>query len=149
VAHRDRPVAVYYRCRVSIDGRPADDVAGGRSTEFPVDPGVHTVDAAIDWSHLRPLRLDVAPGSRTDLRIAERPWSRLKFRAPVLLFFIVVSLITSLPGHVGLSGALLIALGLVLAVILIPALLVKDFWALWNLEPTSAPVSRSPSSGAE
>jgi hypothetical protein len=150
VVHRDWRVAAWYRCRVSIDGRPAEDVARGRSTEFPIDPGVHTVEAAIDWSHPPALRLEVAPGSRTDLRIAGRPWSSLKFGAPLpIILFIVLPLINRpLAGLVGLFSAWLISLGLVLAAILIPALLVKDFWVLWNLELVSEPVSESPSTAA-
>jgi hypothetical protein len=149
VVHRDWRVAVYYRCRVSIDGRPAEYVARGRSIEFPVDPGVHTVEAGLDWSHLPPLRLDVAPGSRTDLRIAGRPWAYLRFNSPFLLFFLVIYSIRPLKGHVGLPAPWLIALCVVLAAILIPKLLVKDFWVLWKLEPMSAAVSGSAPSGAE
>jgi hypothetical protein len=147
VVHRNRWHQIWYRFRVSIDGRPAGHVARGGSTEFPVDPGVHTVEAAIDWSHSLPLRLEVAPGSRTDLRIAGRPWSSLKLGAPLPIFlFIVLPLIRRpLAGLVGQFSAWLISLGLMLAAILIPALLVKDFWVLWDLEPVSAPVSASPS----
>ncbi len=129
------------RYRVSIDGRLAGYVAPGRSTEFPVDPGVHMVEASIDWVHALPLRLEVATGSRTNLSIGARPKSLFKSVAPAVIAVSVANLFQSLRG--GWVG-LLIFLSLVVAAILIPPLLVKDYWALLTLEPMSGPVSGSP-----
>jgi hypothetical protein len=143
------------RYRVVIDGRRAGFVAPGGSTEFPVDPGVHTVEAAIDWVHSLPLRLEVAPASRTDLRIAQRrPGSLLKSLAPVLIALVVASLLTDLLSRVGflptrgvsgLLSRLPIFLCLIYAAIRIPPLLIKDYWALWILEPIGGSVPESPS----
>src|SRR5215813_9121188 len=100
VIHRgDRWFGRMRRYRVSIDNRPSGYVARIGPTEFSVDPGVHTVEVAMDWGHSLPLRLEVAPGSRTDLRVARRPWSLLKASAPAIIFIIVANLIASLLRH--------------------------------------------------
>jgi hypothetical protein len=156
VIHRgDRWFGRMRRYRVSIDNRPSGSVARIGPTEFSVDPGVHTVEVAMDWGHSLPLRLEVAPGSRTDLRVARRPWSFLKASAPAIIFIIVANLIASLLRHtsnlsemglLGLFGVLLTSFCVTLVAILILRLLFKDFWVLFLLEPMIGSDSGSPSS---
>jgi hypothetical protein len=155
VVHRgDQWFGRLRRYRVSIDNRPAGYVSRRGPSEFPVEPGVHTVEVAMDWARSLPSRLEVAPGSRTDLRIARTPWWILKAGAPGAIFIIVANLLGSLLRHggymsgmglLGLLVALLTTLGLTVALVQIASLLVKDCWAVWRLEPMSAPVSGSPS----
>lgn len=161
MSQTDRALIVVHRVdqwvrrgyRVSIDGRRIGSVGPGRSAEFPVDPGAHTVEVGIDWVRSRPLSIEVAPGSRTDLRVEARPWTFLQSLAPVIIAVTVANLLFDLIrqanswaalGLWGLLSRLLITLALIVAAILIPPLLIKDYWVRLDLEPTGGPVSESP-----
>jgi hypothetical protein len=142
------------RFRVSIDGRQAGYVKPRSSTEFPVEPGTHVVDLAIDWSHSVPLHLEAAPGSRTDLNIAWRHWWFLRSAAPGAIFIILANLLASLLsranlwsalGLLGVFGVILLSSCLTFALIRIASLLIKDCFAVWILEPMSGSVSGRPS----
>ncbi len=158
VIHGDNPWVRLVGYRVSIDGWPAGYVARGGSTEYLVDPGTHTVQVAVDGYRSLPLRLEAAPGSKTDLRIAwassvdlevsrERGHGhhrrhRVQLPDPPA---------PSLPAGCR-RWALWVRPGqhrhrllLFVALILIPRLLVNDYWALWILEPMSGAVSESSS----
>jgi hypothetical protein len=144
--------------RVTIDGRLAGYTARLRpTTELSVDPGVHTVKVSMDWVHSQPLRLELAPGSRTDVRITDRPGvrGRLRSGAPKVLAFLTVSPLVLLDvfgvHRWWLQGPFLLVGTFCLwgAYNWIASLLVKDYWALRILEPMSGAVAKSPSPAAE
>jgi hypothetical protein len=142
--------------RVTIDGQLAGYTARvSPTTELPVDPGVHTVEVAMDRVHSQPLRLELAPGSRTDVRIARRPGvrGRLRSGAPKLLALLTVlplALLEVFDVHRWWHTPLMMVgfFCLWVAYNRIAPLLVKDYWSLWILEPMSGSVSGSRSPGA-
>ncbi len=79
--------------RVTIDGRLAGYTARvSPTTELSVEPGVHTLEVSMDWHHSQPLRLELAPGSKIDVRLAQRPgvsWLR-RSRGPAFLAMVTV-----------------------------------------------------------
>jgi hypothetical protein len=87
VIHRGDSWFGRLRChRVTIDGWLARYTArASPTTEFSVEARAHTLEVAIDWTHSQPSRLELSPGSRTDVRIAQRPgvtaWGRSRVPA--------------------------------------------------------------------
>lgn len=134
--------------RVTIDGRLAGYTNRiSPTTEFSVEPGAHTVEVAVHWEpspRSQPLRLELAPGSRTDVRIAPRPGVRRRFRsgAPKLLALVTVLplLLLEIFGHHRWWHTPLMMVGLFCFWAVynrLASLLVKDYWTLLILEPMS------------
>jgi hypothetical protein len=156
VIHRGDRGIFWHNYRVVIDGGRAGFVAPSSATEWPVDPGVHSVEVTIDLFRSPPLQLEVAPESRTDLRIAERPGLFWKCNAPTFLALGILGLSFNLLRQAGITGPwtvlglyLIVLSTLLVAEVLIGPLLVKDYWAAGILEPMSGSVSKSPSPGGE
>jgi hypothetical protein len=157
VIHRGEPWFARLRYhRVTIDGRLAGYTARvSPTTEFSVEPGAHTVQVAMDWAHSQPLRLELAPGSSTSVRIAQRPgvsWWR-RTRAPACLAMVTVLPLALLDTfHIHRRWYTPVMMGgflcLWIAYSWIAPLLVKDYWTIWILEPTSGSVSEPPSPAA-
>jgi hypothetical protein len=53
--------------KVTIDGAVVGKLGAGSAAEFPVSPGTHRVQIAVDFYRSTPLSLDVRPGQRHEL----------------------------------------------------------------------------------
>jgi hypothetical protein len=157
VIHRGEPWfgRVHYH-RVRIDGRLAGYTERvSPTTEFSVDPGVHTVEVSMGFAHSHPLHLELAPGSKTDVRIAPWPgasWFR-RSRGPAFFAMVTVSplaLLEEFGVHRWWHTPLMMVgfFCLWIAYSWIAPLIVKDYWILWILEPMSESVAESGSPAA-
>ncbi|QDU28928.1 translocation protein TolB [Anatilimnocola aggregata] len=73
---------------VRSDGQKIGRVEWGARADFTVAPGEHMVDVSMDWGWLRPQRVVVDPGTRTELIISGRSGAAWKICLPA--FFAIV-----------------------------------------------------------
>lgn len=146
---------------VRIDGQEVGHVERGARADFTVDPGEHTVDVSMDWGWLRPRRVVVEPGSRTELAISGRSGRALKLGLPMLLAILVavglLAVLRQSPSFTAANWLLRLAVSLAgFAVIFAGYWFVTrklgsdywDYWAVYTLEPAGPATSNSAAVGA-
>ncbi|MBV2360076.1 hypothetical protein KUH32_09845 [Thalassococcus sp. CAU 1522] len=55
--------------RVLVDGSEAGHVSAGDTLCVPVSPGLHRIEARIDWCRSRTIEIDLAPGETRHIDI--------------------------------------------------------------------------------
>jgi hypothetical protein len=135
------PVLVRRRYPVLIDGRRAGCVRSGEQTEFLVDPGPHTVQVSGLWENSQLVCLEAAPGSTTHLKLADRPSFVLKVSVLGLMLLSVPNCIAMGHSDPARLAWFLIATSLIVASVVVPPLLVRDYWRALILKPMSRPGS--------
>jgi hypothetical protein len=58
---------VLRRLRVLVDGEEIGDVAYGQRGEFALEPGVYSLQVAMDWCRSEPYEVHVCPGEVVEL----------------------------------------------------------------------------------
>jgi len=55
---------------IEVDGRPALRVGHGKTGELEVEPGLHSVQARMDWHSSPVLNVTVAAGESTNVQVS-------------------------------------------------------------------------------
>ena len=133
---------------VRIDGQRVGKVKAQTVAEFPVHPGEHTVVLSMQWRRSRPARVMVVPGSRTELAVGRQLGFIRKVFVPVIIAGIATWIIMQVLRAAGWVGdtdwwapwlwILASLFALFGGYALIAAMLVRDYWEMWTLEPVGA-----------
>jgi hypothetical protein len=75
--------------KVNIDGAEAGVIRNGRTEEFQVAPGKHTIMCKVDWCSSRDYSVDLKPGETTYLRVK----NGLKYYYYLVFPFLIVMII--------------------------------------------------------
>jgi hypothetical protein len=64
------------RLKVRLDDIVVARLFRGRKTRVEVEPGIHTIQARVDWTKSPPIEVDLAAGDEISIEVSA-PWSAL------------------------------------------------------------------------
>jgi hypothetical protein len=93
------------RLRVLVDGREVGAVPYGQRAEFALEPGVRSVEVAMDWCRSEPYEVQVHPGELVEVEGGLR-WRGLLWAWNLLAIFVCPSQVFVVrPEHAARSRA--------------------------------------------
>jgi hypothetical protein len=132
--------------QVWIDGEWDGEIRPLVANQFAVEPGEHTVTVSLGWFRSRRVAVTARPGTKTALTISFGSWwvIPLKLILPIFVCIVVALLITGglqwagvfpRPTFQWISG---ICVAVLVGYFLPASLLIRDYWAVFALEPSIA-----------